>query len=161
MKTTKIKKVLIAIDYDPSSQKVAETGFAVAQSMSAEVVLLHVLAEPLYYSSADFSPIMGFMGYKDSNPVLLDSIEGVREISATYLEKVKHHLGDEKIVCVIKEGALATEILKASKENHADVIVIGSHSRGWLEKALLGTVTENVLKDSKIPVLIVPTKKGN
>jgi nucleotide-binding universal stress UspA family protein len=160
MKTIKMKKVLIAVDYDPTSQKVAETGYSLALAMSAEVVLLHVLADQLYYSSADFSPIMGFMGYKDSNPVLLDSIEGLREISSAYLNKIKHHLGDEKIVCIIKEGALATEIINASRESHADLIVIGSHSRGWLEKALMGTVTENVLKNSKIPLLIVPTKKN-
>jgi nucleotide-binding universal stress UspA family protein len=159
MKTTKFKKVLIAVDYDQSSQKVSEIGFSIAKAMSADVVLLHVLAEPIYYSSSDFSPIMGFLGYDDSNPTLLDSIEGITEVTQTFLSKVKHHLGDENIMCVIAEGALATEIIKTSKEVHADVIVIGSHSRGWLEKALMGTVTENVLKDSKIPVLIVPTKK--
>jgi nucleotide-binding universal stress UspA family protein len=158
MKTIKMKKVLIAVDYDPSSQKVAETGFSLAQSMSAEVVLMHVLAEPIYYSSSDFSPIMGFLGYKDSNPVLLDSVEGLTELTETFLSKVKHHLGDENIMCVVSQGALATEILKTAKSVHADLIVIGSHSRGWLEKALMGTVTENVLKDSKIPLLIVPTK---
>lgn len=159
MKTIKMKKVLIAIDYDQTSRKVAETGYSLAQAMSAEVILLHVIADPLYYSSADFSPITGYLGYKDSNPAIFDSIEGLKEVSGKYLDKIKHHLGDEKIECVIKEGTLATEIIKASKDYHADLIVIGSHSRGWLEKVLMGTVTESVLKDSKIPVLIVPTKK--
>lgn len=160
MKTVKIKKVLIAVDYDPSSKKVSETGYAFAQSMSAEVILLHVIADPLYYSSTDFSPITGYLGYKDFNPAILDTMDGLKEVTDTYLKKIKEHLGDEKITCLIKEGVLATEIIQASIATHADVIVIGSHSRGWLEKALLGTVTENVLKGSKIPVLIVPTKKN-
>jgi len=54
MKTTKIKAVLIALDYNPTSQKVAEFGYAVAKSMDAEVTLLHVLICPstLYESAS-------------------------------------------------------------------------------------------------------------
>ena len=42
-----MKKVLIALDYNPTAQKVAEMGHAMAKAMKAEVVLLHILAEPL------------------------------------------------------------------------------------------------------------------
>ena len=154
-----MKKVLIALDYDPSSRKVAEVGYSMAQVMSADVVLLHVLVEPIYYSSADFSPIIGFMGYSDSNPALMDSLEGIKEFSMSFLQKIKNQLGNDSITCVVKEGVLATEIIKTAKEYRADVIAIGSHSRGWLEKAIMGTVTENVLKNSKIPILIIPSKR--
>ena len=41
-----MKKVLIAIDYDPSAQKVAEAGYAMAMAMGANILLLHVIAEP-------------------------------------------------------------------------------------------------------------------
>ena len=59
MKTTKIKKVLIAMDYDETSQKVAEQGFSMAQAMNAEVLLLHVISEqPAYYT--DYSHISEF-----------------------------------------------------------------------------------------------------
>jgi phosphomannomutase len=58
-----MKKVLIALDYNPTAQKVAEAGFSMAKAMGAEVVLLHVVTDPVYYSSAEYSPIMGFSGY--------------------------------------------------------------------------------------------------
>ena len=45
MKTFKMKKVLIALDYDPTAQKVAETGFSLAKTMGAEVILLHVISD--------------------------------------------------------------------------------------------------------------------
>jgi nucleotide-binding universal stress UspA family protein len=45
MKTIKMKKVLIALDYNPTAQKVAEVGFSMAKSMNAEVSLLHVIAD--------------------------------------------------------------------------------------------------------------------
>jgi nucleotide-binding universal stress UspA family protein len=43
----------------------------------------------------------------------------------------------------------------------ADVIVIGSHSRKWLENIVMGSVTEKVLHHTSIPLLIVPTRKNN
>lgn len=39
----KMNKILIALDYDPSAQKVAETGFSFAKAMKAEITLLHVM----------------------------------------------------------------------------------------------------------------------
>ena len=54
-----MKKILIAIDYDPTAQKVAEEGFELAKTMGAAVVLLHVIADPVYYSSTDYSPMGG------------------------------------------------------------------------------------------------------
>jgi hypothetical protein len=42
---------------------VAEVGFSMAKSMNAEVILLHVISDPIYYSSTEYSPIMGLTGY--------------------------------------------------------------------------------------------------
>jgi len=41
----------------------------------------------------------------------------------------------------------------------ADIIVMGSHSKRWLEKIVTGSVTEEVLRDSRIPLFIVPIKE--
>ena len=69
-----MKKVLIAIDYDPSAEKVAEAGYAMAMAMSADIVLLHVIAEPAYYSTMEYSPIMGFTGFADPHiPEMVES----------------------------------------------------------------------------------------
>lgn len=53
-------KVLIALDYNPSAQKVAEAGFNLAKAMNAQTILLHVTSDATYYSSLNYSPIMGF-----------------------------------------------------------------------------------------------------
>jgi nucleotide-binding universal stress UspA family protein len=161
MKADKKIKVLIALDYDQSSQKVAESGFSLAKNMEAEVILLHVIAEAAYYSSLEYSPIMGFTGYMDMGPVQLNSIEGLKNASLSFLEKIKHHLGDKNIQTLVKEGDFAESILKAAKDSHADIIVIGSHSRKWLENIVMGSVTEKVLNHTSIPLFIIPTKKHN
>ena len=104
---------------------------------------------------------MGFNGYMDMGPVQLDSVDGLRNASLQYLDKSKEHLGDKSIQTIVKEGDFAEAILEAAKELKADVIVIGSHSRKWLENVVMGSVTEKVLHHTLIPLLIVPTKKSN
>lgn len=154
-----MKKVLIALDYNPTAQKVAEVGFSMAKSMNAEVILLHVISDPVYYSSTEYSPIMGFTGYMDMGALQLDSVDGLKKASQHFLDKSIQHLGDKAIQTLVKEGDFAESILEAAKEAHADIIVVGSHSRKWLENIVMGSVTEKVLHHTSIPLLIVPTKQ--
>ena len=154
-----MKKVLIALDYDPTAQKVAEAGFSLAKSLKAEVILLHVINESANYSTPGHFPIMGYTGYVDVSPTVLESTEGLRNASLQYLDKTRQHLGDKSIETLVADGGFAETILKSAKEVHADIIVIGSHSQKWLENILMGSVTEEVLKASSIPLYIIPTKK--
>ena len=154
-----MKKVLIALDYNPTAQKVAETGFKLAQSLNAKVILLHVVTDPVYYSTTEYSPIMGFEGFINMGPTVLENTEGLKSSSLQFLEKSKQHLGDETIQTMVKEGEFAETILETAKEMHADIIVLGSHSQKWLENIIMGSVTEKVLKNTSIPLFIIPTRK--
>ncbi len=154
-----MKKVLIALDYDPSSIKVAEKGYALAKMMKAEIVLLHVLSEPVYYSSVEYSPIMGFNDYMSMETFQTETVQGLKKAAQHFLDKTKNQLSDEHIKTLLIEGETADSILESAKNMNADIIVLGTHSRKWLEDILLGSVTENVLKQSTIPLFIVPTKK--
>lgn len=156
-----MKKVLIALDYNPTAQKVAEAGFELAKNMGAETILLHVISDPMYYSSRDYSPIMGFSGYMTLDPLVLNSVDTLKKASLDYLDKSRHHLGDETIRTLVEEGGYSETILETAKKMHADIIVMGSHSQKWLENILLGSVTEDVLHHTTIPLFIVPTKKHN
>lgn len=149
MKTTKTKKVLIAMDYDETSQKVAEQGFEMAKTMNAKVVLLHVISEqPVYYSS--------YMYVREWHVDILGDLEkSVRE----FLGKAKKNLGDDSIQTVVEFGEIAATILDTAKDLNVDLIVMGSHSRKWLENIILGSAAQDVLKDTLIPLYIVPTKK--
>lgn len=153
-----MKKVLIALDYDPTAQKIAEEGYNLAKTMKAEVILLHVISDPIYYAARDYSPIMGFEGYLGVEPDELEAEKILKQASTEFLEKSKHHLGDNKIQIMVKEGDFAYSILEAAQESNADLIVMGSHSRKWLENIVMGSVTEKVLHHTSIPLLIIPTK---
>lgn len=156
----KLKKVLIALDFDPSAQKVAEAGYSLAKSMKAEVVLLHIMGGLNYYTSLEYSPIMGYDGFSTAatGPTLVD-IEKIREGSENFLNESKRHLGDENIQTIVADGDAAEEILNTAKSIKADVIVVGSHSRRGLDKILMGSVAEKVFHKTSIPLFIIPTKK--
>ena len=155
-----MKKVLIALDFDPSAQKIAETGYELARSMHAEVVLLHVVADATYYSSLSYSPIMGFDSFSNLDIVQTDAVTGLNEAAQSYLDKSKHYLGDETIQTIVKGGDFGEDILEAATEVNADIIVMGTHSRSGLDKILMGSVAEKVLHKSLIPLFIIPTKNG-
>jgi nucleotide-binding universal stress UspA family protein len=154
-----MKKVLIALDYDPSAQKVAETGFGLAKDIGAEVILLHVISDPEHYASTKPVKIMGFAGHKDTTAFQFESIGERRKICQSFLDSSKHHLGDKNIETLVKEGDFAESIINAAKELQADIIVMGSHSRKWLQNIVMGSVSEKVLHHTSVPVFIIPTKK--
>jgi nucleotide-binding universal stress UspA family protein len=154
-----MKKILIALDYDLAALKVAEAGFEMARAMKADAVLLHVISDPVYYSSTDYSPITGFRGYMDMGQLQLDSAEGLIRASTQYLDKIRRHLGDNNIQIIVKEGDFAETIIGIAKNINADIIALGSHGRRWLDEILMGSVSEKVLHQTTIPLFIVPTKK--
>lgn len=154
-----MKKILIALDYDPTALNVAEQGHLLARTTRAEVNLLHVVSDPVYYSSVEYSPIMGFNDYVGIDAFQLDNIHGLKQAAQHFLEKTKRHLNDETIRVIIGDGDIAESILKTAKNIEADVIVVGTHSRKWLENIIIGSVAEELLRQSQIPLFIIPTKK--
>jgi nucleotide-binding universal stress UspA family protein len=79
-------------------------------------------------------------------------------VAQDYLDKSKKHLGDKTIQTVVKNGVFGETILKTAIDLKADIIVMGTHSRRGLEKIFIGSVAENVLHHSSIPLLIIPSK---
>lgn len=150
---------MIALDYDPIAQKVAEKGYKLAHTMRAEVTLLHVITNARYYSTVGVTPIMGFTDYVNAVPMFLEKTDDLKAETHKFLNRTKKYLEDDSIKTMVKEGNLADTILETAKEIGADVIVMGSHSRRWIENILLGSATEKVLKDTEIPLFIVPLKK--
>lgn len=158
MKANPIKKVLIALDFNPTAQKVAEVGYTLARAMKAHVDLVHVTVDNAYYFSPEHFPLIGYSGSMIGT-LQVDNANQSKIESEKYLEKIKVHLGDKMVETHVVEGDFADSILKAADDLNTDLIVIGSHSKRWLEEVLMGSVTEKILRDSKIPLFIIPTHK--
>lgn len=152
-----MKKVLIAIDYHPVSEKVVDAGYELAKKMGAEVCLIHVLADVSYYGM-QYQPFMGYEGYNET-AIDLNVAAEMRQVAQDYLDKAATHINDERVGKKLIEGDTARAILDYAEKWHADLIVMGTHSHSFLEKLLMGTVAAQVLEKTKVPVYMVPVKK--
>lgn len=152
----KMKRILIALDHNTEAQRIAETGYELAEALHAQTILMHVTSDATYYSSLNYSPILGYDSFSTLDVVQTDAVEELKRTAEDYLDNLKCNLGDEKIETIIKEGDYAENILQTAKEIKADIIVMGTHSRKGLDKILLGSVAENVLHHTTIPLFIIP-----
>jgi len=151
-----MKKVLIAIDDSPIAQKIVKTGHALAKTMDADAILLHVGSNAPFYSTLHYSPVIGLDGLNRA----IESVTGqqIEEVATNYLENLKALLDGENIETIVKQGDFANTILETAKEQDADIIVMGTNSRRGLEKMLVGSVAQKVLQGSLIPLFIIPAK---
>jgi nucleotide-binding universal stress UspA family protein len=151
-----MKKILICIDYNPTSEVVAEHGYKLSQALNAEVCLLHVIADVQYYG-VQYPTFMGYEGFDSGIDININ--EEMHQVAEDFLSSVKTHLGDSQVQTKVIEGSTANVVLEFASEWKADTIVLGTHSHNILETIFVGDVASEVLKDTKIPVYMVPTKK--
>jgi nucleotide-binding universal stress UspA family protein len=105
---------------------------------------------------------MGFDQFSNLGAMQIDSSLELEKAANEYLEKTRTHLGDTSIKTLVKDGDTGDAILEAAENLDADLIVLGSHSRRGLDKILMGSVAEKVLRHSKTPLFIIPiSEKDN
>lgn len=153
-----MKKVLIAVDYNPVSEKVVQAGYQLAKTMSAQICLLHVMAGVSYYGT-QFPPFMGYEGYGGLGVTDMEVASEMRLVAEDYLKSVADHLNDPAVTTHMADGDVGNSILNYAEEWNADLIVMGTHSHSVLEKLLMGSVATRVLEKTKVPVFMVPVKK--
>ncbi len=151
-----MKKICIALDYNPTAEKIAETGYAYAKALGAEIALVHVISDVAYYAR-DYEP---FMGYESSfNPASVKVAAELVRVADNFLITIAEHLGGSDIRTEVLEGGTANTILDYCNENDVDLLVMGTHSHSVLENILMGSTAVKVVRHAKIPLLVVPTKK--
>jgi nucleotide-binding universal stress UspA family protein len=150
-----MKKICIALDTSPSAEKIAELGYSYAKALKAEVTLIHVINDMSYYSM-NYDPIMGYAGFLTNNTIEL--VEDLKKESEKFLVASAKHLKDDTIKTAVLDGDPSSAILEFANNWKADLIVMGTHSRSGFANLLMGSIAVEVVKHSKIPTLIIPTK---
>src|SRR5678815_2165496 len=137
------KNILCPIDRSPSSLQSFDRAIAIARWQGARLHLLEVIESVA-------SP--GGVGPKQA---------GVLNEARVALEKdlrqmlVSRRASDVKVEIVMREGNVVREILAQASDSRADLLVIGSHGRGGVQRLVLGSVAEKVLRQATCPVLTI------
>lgn len=75
------------------------------------------------------------------------------------IEDVEEKIGDVPFESSIVDGSPSREIVDYATENDVDVIVMGTHGRSGVDRLLLGSVAERVVRSSPVPVLTIRVRK--
>ncbi len=141
-----IKTILFPTDFTEASVKVLPYARYLAEKLGAKIIVLFVVEELAKYAHF-YVPHSA-----------LDNLEA--ELMESAKKKMELFMDDyfsdfPQAESLVLRGDIAEEIIKTAEEKNVDLIVMGTHGRKGLEKILLGSVAERVVKNSPCPVMTV------
>jgi len=142
------KKILIATDGSEYTKNSIDYGLELAKNTQAELHVLYVI------DTAAFASIPMDAAWESMYELLKKEGDEATRYAAEKAEA--EGLTVEKLTV---EGHPAEEIIKYAEKNSMNLIVMGTLGKSGLDRFLLGSVAEKVVRASKIPVLIVRGKK--
>jgi len=143
------KHLLVTLDGSPRAEAVIPHSIGVARSMGAEITLLRVVEAV----GADWSE-RGALG-KSQVDATLGTAFG--EQAGDYLGRVALQIRQSgvKVRTLVRQGVPARQIVATAADIEADAIAMATHSRRGINRLMFGSVAEEVLHSSSVPVLLV------
>ncbi len=149
-----MKKILFPTDFSDVSKNAFIYALKLADGIGAEIITMHIygLEPPSYLDVSiylqeiyEHQELNDFENFKDEVPLL-------RSIAQ------HNQLGHIKISNVLIQGSLVDEVIKLSAKENIDFIVMGTKGVTHLSEIFLGTVTTQIMNESKAIVLAIPDK---
>lgn len=142
---TPIKNILVPIDFNETSNHALDYAIDLAKLIGARVTVAHSYVIPVY-AFPDGALI--------TSPELAAKLSDAAQKNLDAAVNARRNRGVE-LTGVLTNGVPVDEISRLAKEQHVDLIVMGTHGRHGLPRALLGSVAETVIRTSSIPVLAI------
>lgn len=135
-----VRRILVPVDFSLASKDAVRTALSIAQRYDAEVEILHMWMR---------IPGLAFeFGAQVSVNLATNAVEGMRQfVDSLDLPD------DGRITTRVAEGEAWPAIIELSKS--VDLIVMGTHGRAGLDRVLLGSTTERVIREAYCPVVTV------
>lgn len=145
MERSIFKKILVATDGSVTAEKAASHAINLSKMTGAEIHALYVISTGYSVTTRSVK------GWTDE---FEEGLAKRGRIAICYIEQLGKEAGIIVKPVLIK-GIPAEEILTYAEKNDMDLIVMGTKGLTGIEKLLLGSVAENVLRHSKVPVMII------
>lgn len=143
MKSTVIKKVMIATDGSINTEKAVITGVEIAKAMEAKLYAVHVVP----HIHAPVAKGGGLSKAREEH-VISDG-----EKAIDHVEELAKEAGVD-VVKKVLEGNPGNEIIRFAQENDIDLIVMGRLGKSGVSRFLIGGVSDKVVRGSNVEVLI-------
>jgi nucleotide-binding universal stress UspA family protein len=150
-----IKKILYATDLSKNSSYAFLYAIDMAKKHDAKIVIVHAI-EPI----PRYAELYEAMAEEFKKKQYEQLIESMKNSIQTFCKKAEDHIGSPCLELVSKilipRGYPPEEILNTANEEGCDVIVLGTHGKGFLAHTFLGSVSKAVLHRTRKPVFIIP-----
>jgi nucleotide-binding universal stress UspA family protein len=137
--------ILVPVDGSAPSDSAAALAVKVAADEKATITFAHVVEVAklaAVASSSSMDPTFAVDAARTAGQEILDAARA-KASSATL-----------SISTVLLEGDTVSAILDQARDREVDLIIVGSHGRGGIQRAILGSVAEGILRRSPVPVLV-------
>ncbi len=146
-----IRDILCPTDFSETSRHALEHAITIARWYEARITALHVIPVPLV---PEPPPSILSAGYAGAATVVTSTYQVCQEDVRVWVEPAQR--AGIKTDVSVDVGNVPRLILEHALSPRADLIVMGTHGLGGFDRALLGSVTEKVLRQALCPVLTVP-----
>ena len=158
--TPKIKRILYATDLSKNSAYAFHYAVDMAQQQNAQIVILHVI-EPIPPQVRHYiSVYVNESRWEEKLKIEHDrAIERIKSRLEEFCKREAAN-GSQCLALVseilVRPGHPLEEILKAADESECDLILLGTHGKGFLKETFLGSTARSVLDRTRKPVFIIP-----
>ncbi len=141
--------ILVPIDFSDASLRALREAVGLVRACGGKITLLHIGVVPHIYAT-------------DLGPTATVGTQ-LLALSRQLAQEQEHHLQkvakeeipeDVEFATVLREGFPPSEILAQLEEGGHSLLCMGTHGRTGLKRVLLGSVTERVLREAKVPVIV-------
>ena len=144
--------ILVPVDGSPTSLVAVEHAINFAKTLNSKITLVQVLTLDPYIAAE-------YLSSTQTNDLIERARKPILDNLATAEQKFTE-AGITVDVQLLEGQVIQNELLKAAKSLNVDLIIMGSHGRTGLKKLFLGSVTQNILSETDIPVLVVRLPKS-
>ncbi len=143
-----MKKILVTLDFKKVSENVLDAAKVWAEAFDGEIILVNVDPIELDNRSLEVDPVMSHRADDIKNQILVNVQNAQDRLSQAGI-KVRH---------LLKSGTPHERILDVAETESVDLIIMGSNKHSAAYRFLIGSVADQVIKKSKIPVLLIPNE---
>ena len=146
-----MKKILVAVDFSECSVAALNLAITIAKQFESSLLVLHVIHDPVD------SP--GFYAAKKAGKKVFRNMEEsaqemMEDFASKHLKKFKNY------DTFVLPGLPAAQIINFAQKKKVDLVTMGTHGRGGLDRLMLGSVADKVIRGAGCPVLIVRERKS-
>ncbi|MGQ2978926.1 MAG: universal stress protein [Polaromonas sp.] len=142
-------RILMPIDGSPTSDRALDEAIRLARLDGARLRLLHVVDELSYVNG--FEPAMAYLN--DTLPLMQQA--GEKLLADARKKAQAQGVAADSVLIVGRPGRLWEHVVEQAGSMKADLLVVGSHGRRGLGRALMGSDAEQIVRHAPAPVLVV------